>query len=176
VAGALGLTLLLALAAAGALAQTQAARETELAFFMKMSMVNRNIVAGLMAHREELASHDLVGIVGADRWSPWLRTQAEYLTTLGLENHWLIFVVPNDFYHKQLATNPYDLPVRSYDGARVTYLQLADLKSYPDLPLLVFDDDGHVLSWGTDAGAFFRQCIDDSETAIIRKCRTNRNS
>jgi hypothetical protein len=174
VLGKISLVLLLALVAAVTLAQTQESRVEELKYFMKQSDINQNMVDDLLAHQKQLAAFDTIGVVGADRWSPWLKTQAEFLTDLGFNNRWLVFVPRLDFYHTQQAIDPFDPTTATlYYTGPVTYLRLADLEQNPDLPLLVFGDDGHVVSWATTAGDYFRECIDRSGERIAKKCRTN---
>ena len=166
------ITIVLGVIAVGTIVQSHDARAYESRYFARQAEINLNIVNGLLAYRTEIASASIVGIVGVEGWSPWLRTQAEYLSDRGFDNQWALFVWPNSFYGEQLADDPYQQANPIIEpGRTVSFLRMTDLQKYPDLPLLEFDKKGNPTRWGTRAREYFPTSITFSPSDEAQKRR-----
>jgi hypothetical protein len=166
------ITIVLGAIAVGTIIQSQDARAYETRYFARQAQINQNIVNGLLAYRTEITSANVVGIVGVEGWSPWLRTQAEYLSGRGFDNQWVLFVWPNSFYGEQLADDPYQQTSPTIEpGRTVSFLRMTDLQKYPDLPLLEFDKKGSPTRWGTTAREYFPTSIAFSPSGEAKKRR-----
>ena len=166
-----GVALVLGLISVSTVALTQQSRASEARFFIRQSTINRTILDSLSAYRPQLDSVDVVGIVGVEGWSPWLKTQAEFLTERGFHNRWVVFVHQDPFYGQQLAFDPYQQPSSEIEPTQpVSFLRLTDLERFPDLPLLKFDRRGRVVAWGIDARDYFTQCISVTVSETTDAC------
>ena len=174
--GALGVSLAIGLVTVSTVALTQQPRESEVRFFVRQSAVNQNILSSLNAYRPQLDSVDAVAIVGVEGWSPWLKTQAEFLADRGFRNRWVVFVQQDPFYSNQLAFDPYQQPDPELEPTQsVSFRRLVDLDRYPDLPVLRFDKKGRVVAWGIDAQDYFAQCIVVTSTETTDVCEKERD-
>jgi hypothetical protein len=166
------MALVLGCLAASTVVLSQPSRESEVRFFTHESAINRNIIESLIDYRPQLESVDVVGIIGVKRWSPWLKTQGEFLAQLGFDNRWMVFIEENPFYGEQLAFDPYQQPGAELDPAHpVSFLRLIELERFPDLPLLVFDNEGRGLGWWIDARDYFAECIEVTAGEATDECK-----
>ena len=94
------------------------------------------------------------------------------MTERGFDNRWVLFVREKAFYREQLAFDPYEQPNPAIDPtSSVSYLRLADLERYPELPLLEFDKNGRAVAWGAPARDYFKQCIKARATKTANLCK-----
>ena len=115
-------------------------RMAPVAEYVKQVGQNRAPVQTLLAHREDLVQHPVVGLVGlSESGGPWCAQDAFYVNSkLGFQaQRWLVFVpAPTRCYTQQPRS------VVRKQGINIGVEDLATLCDYGDLPVLEYQPDG----------------------------------